>query len=325
MEFLYLLESIRNPVLDFIFGTVTHIGEETVFLVLAIFFFWCVSKREGYYILTVGLVGTVINQVLKLVFAIPRPWVKDPGFTVVDSAVKEATGYSFPSGHTQNVTGTFGSIGRYSKSTPVRIFTVVVIVLVAFSRMYLGVHTPLDVGVSLLIGAALTFLLYPVFKNEERFEKFMPIVIGISLLLAAVFMLYFPLFSKDAAHDATNLASGMKNAYTLTGCTVGLAIVYFIDSTFIKFDTGAAWYAQIVKLVLGLGGVLLIKSGLSAPLVSLFGNEYIARMIRYLLIVLFAGCVWPLTFKLFARMRIPALDRLGEKVCAIFTKKTDKA
>lgn len=320
MNFLYFLESIRNPVFDFIFSTITHIGEETVFLVLAIFFFWCVGKREGYYILVVGLVGTVINQMLKLIFAIPRPWVKDPSFTVVDSAVEEATGYSFPSGHTQNVTGTFGSIGRYSKRTSVRILTVSVILLVAFSRMYLGVHTPLDVGVSLVIGAALTFLLYPVFKNEERFEKFMPIVISASLLLTAAFMLYFPMFSASADHDAINLASGMKNAYTLTGCTVGLAIVYFVDSIFIKFDTGAAWYAQLIKLVLGLGGVLLIKSGLSAPLVALFGNEYIARMIRYLLIVLFAGIVWPLTFKLFARMRIPALDRFGEKVTSIFRK-----
>ena len=321
MNFLYFLESIRNPFFDFIFSTVTHIGEETVFLALAIFFFWCVGKREGYYILTVGLVGTVINQMLKLIFAIPRPWVKDPSFTVVDSAVEEATGYSFPSGHTQNVTGTFGSIGRYSKRTPVRILTVSVILLVAFSRMYLGVHTPLDVGVSLVIGAALTFSLYPVFKSEERFEKFMPMVIGISVIITAVFMLYFPLFSASADHDAINLASGMKNAYTLAGCTVGLAIVYFVDSTFIKFDTGAAWYAQLIKLVLGFGGVLLIKSGLSAPLVALFGNEYIARMIRYLLIVLFAGIVWPLTFKLFARMRIPALDRFGERVTSIFRKR----
>ncbi len=320
MNFLYLLEKIRNPFFDFIFSAITHIGEETVFLVVAIFFFWCVNKREGYYILTVGLVGTVINQLLKLIFAIPRPWVKDPSFTVVDSALKEATGYSFPSGHTQNVTGTFGSIGRYSKRTPVRIISVVIIVLVAFSRMYLGVHTPLDVGVSLLVGAALTFLLYPVFKNDERFEKFMPIVIGICLFITAILMLYFPLFASSADHDAVNLASGMKNAYTLTGCTVGLAIVYFIDSTFIKFDTGAAWYAQIIKLVLGLGGVILIKAGLSSPLVSLFGNEYIARMVRYLLIVLFAGAVWPLTFKLFARMRIPALDRFGDKVISLVCK-----
>ena len=320
MKFLYFLESIRNPVLDFILGAITHIGEETVFLAVAIFIFWCVSKREGYYILTVGLIGTVINQLLKLVFAIPRPWVKDPSFTVVESAVEEATGYSFPSGHTQNVTGTFGSIARYSKRTPVRIIAVTVILLVAFSRMYLGVHTPLDVGVSLLIGATLTFLLYPVFKNEERFEKFMPLVIGIGLVVTTVLMLYFPLFSTSAAHDATNLASGMKNAYTLTGCTVGLAIVYFVDSTFIKFDTGATWYAQIVKLALGLCGVLLLKSGLSAPLVALFGNEYLARMVRYLIVVLFAGIVWPLTFKLFAKMRIPALDRLGDKVVAVFKK-----
>ena len=324
MAFLYFLESIRNPVLDFIFSAITHIGEETVFLVLAIFFFWCVNKREGYYILIVGLVGTVINQMLKLIFAIPRPWVKDPSFTVVDSAVEEATGYSFPSGHTQNVTGTFGAIGRYSKRTPVRIFSVAVIVLVAFSRMYLGVHTPLDVGVSLLIGAALTFALYPLFKNEERFEKFMPVVVALSMLVTAALMLYLYLFADPSAHDATNLASGMKNAYTLTGCTVGLAIVYFVDSTFIKFDTGAAWYAQIVKLVLGLGGVLLIKSGLSAPLVSLFGNQYVARMIRYLLIVIFAGIVWPLTFKLFAKMHIPALDRFGERVCALFAKAFSK-
>ena len=68
MSFLYFLESIRNPVLDFFFSLITHIGEETVFLVVAIFFFWCVSKREGYYILTVGLVGTVANQLMKLAF-----------------------------------------------------------------------------------------------------------------------------------------------------------------------------------------------------------------------------------------------------------------
>ena len=155
MKFLYFLESIRNPVLDFIFSTVTHIGEETVFLAVAILFFWCVNKREGYYILVTGLIGTVVNQWLKLLVRIPRPWVKHPGFTVVESAVEEATGYSFPSGHTQNVAGTFGSIARFTRRNWLRIASLVIIVLVSLSRMYLGVHYPTDVLTSLCVGRCL--------------------------------------------------------------------------------------------------------------------------------------------------------------------------
>ena len=141
MQFLYLLESIRNPVFDFFFETVTHLGEETLFLVISILFFWCVNKREGYFILISGLFGTLVNQWLKLIFRIPRPWVIDPDFEVVGDAKTEATGYSFPSGHTQNVTTTFGAIATYRDGRARKLVCLAVIALVAFSRMYLGVHT----------------------------------------------------------------------------------------------------------------------------------------------------------------------------------------
>lgn len=320
MDFLYFLEDIRNPVLDAFFSTVTHLGEETFFLVLAILFFWCVNKREGYYILTVGLVGTVVNQVMKLAFRIPRPWVKDPGFTIVESARAEATGYSFPSGHTQNVAGTFGSIARYTASRVLRIVSITVVVLVSLSRMYLGVHTPLDVCVSLAIAAALTLLLYPIFKTEESFKRCMPFVVIGSVILSAFFVCY-TLFIPTDGMNVQNLASGMKNAFTLLGCTAGLVVVYAVDTKYTNFDTCAPWYMQIVKLLLGLGVVLLIKSGLSSPLVSLFGNEYIARCVRYFLIVTFVGCIWPLTFKCFAKTRVAFMDRFTEKLIAKFDKK----
>ena len=115
MPFLYFLRDIANPVLDFIFAIVTYLGDETAFLVVAIFVFWCVNKREGYYVLIVGLVGTVANQFMKLLFRVPRPWVLDPNFQIVEDAREAAGGYSFPSGHTQNVTGTFGSIAFFNK------------------------------------------------------------------------------------------------------------------------------------------------------------------------------------------------------------------
>ena len=170
MEFLKLLESIRNPFLDFLFLTVTHLGEELVFLALAIVIFWCVSKREGYYILITGLVGTVVNQSLKLICRVRRPWTY-PGFSAVEGAIGEATGYSFPSGHTQNVVGTLGGMARWTRRLWLRITLIVLAVLVAFSRMYLGVHTPLDVFVSLAVAAMLVFALYPLFKTEESFKR----------------------------------------------------------------------------------------------------------------------------------------------------------
>lgn len=309
MSFLYLLEKIRNPVLDAFFSVITHIGEETVFLVLALVFFWCVNKREGYYILISGLIGTVINQAAKLLFKIPRPWVRDPDFTIVESARAEAAGYSFPSGHTQNASGTFGAIGRCSKSAPVRIISICVIVLVAFSRMYLGVHTPLDICVSLVIGGILVFGLYPVFSSDERFAKFMPYLVAVSVLITVGLVLYVFLMS-DVGVDPHNLSSGRKNACTLLGCTLALVPVYILDRRYIKFETKAAWYAQIIKLAVGLAGVLAIKAGLSSPLVSLFGNEYIARGVRYFLTVMFAGTLWPMTFGFFSRLRIKFLDRL---------------
>ena len=95
MPFLYFLESIRGPVLDAFFALITHLGEETLFLVIAIVFFWCVNKREWYYILLTGLYGTLLNQTLKLAFRIERPYVRDPNFKFVGNANVEATGYSF--------------------------------------------------------------------------------------------------------------------------------------------------------------------------------------------------------------------------------------
>ena len=102
MEFLRFLEGLRTPFMDTLMSLITQLGDELFFMVFAITMFWCIDKRRGYYLLSVGFVGTVVNQFLKLVFRIPRPWVLDPNFTIVESAREAATGYSFPSGHTQN-------------------------------------------------------------------------------------------------------------------------------------------------------------------------------------------------------------------------------
>ena len=158
MAVLRLLEGLRTPFWDAVFGALTYLGDETLFMVVAMCMFWCVDKRRGYFLLYTGFLGTLANQFLKLLCCVPRPWLLDPQFTIVESARGAATGYSFPSGHTQNAVGTYGGIARTSRRRAVRVACVAVILLVAFSRLYLGVHTPLDVGVSLALGAALVLL-----------------------------------------------------------------------------------------------------------------------------------------------------------------------
>ncbi|MBQ9069794.1 MAG: phosphatase PAP2 family protein [Clostridia bacterium] len=317
MQFLYWLEKIRNPVFDFIFSAITHLGDETAFLTVAILIFWCINKRHGYFVLTSGLFGTVLNQAMKLLCKIPRPFVRDTSFTIVESAREGAGGYSFPSGHSQNAASTFGAIFLTTKKLWLKITCGVIAGLVMFSRMYLGVHTPWDVIAGASSAIVILLLLEDVFKKEELFNKVMPFFVGGLFLLTVGYFVYAMFFVELPAETLNNydaVLSGKKNACTLLGCSIGLILVYVLDRFVIKFDTKAPWYAQIIKLAVGLAVVLLIQNLLRSPFESLMGVY--GRIPRYFLMVAFAGAVWPLTFKYFAKMRIPALDRLGRKVAA---------
>ena len=302
MELLYALESIRTPFLDKLMGLVTNLGGEAVFIVAAIVVFWCLSKSCGYYMMTVGFAGTIINQFLKLWFRIPRPWVKDPNFTIVESARAEATGYSFPSGHTQNAFAVFGAPARFFKNTALRIVFIFLIALTAFSRMYVGVHTPLDVGVSLIVGTILVFVIYPFFRDMDKSPKKVYIIFGIFIVLAAAFVAFVELYDFPADIDAENYASGLKNAYMILFCAIGLMLTFFIDTKYVHFHTQPVWWAQIIKVVVGLAILLALKSVLKGPLLALFGGHSVANSVRYFIVILFAGIVWPMTFKFFAKL-----------------------
>ena len=295
MQVLYALEAIRTPFWDTVFSLITHLGEEMVFMVAALFVFWCVSKKQGYYLLAVGFAGTVLNQFLKLLCRIPRPWVLDSNFTIVESARAQATGYSFPSGHTQNAVGTFGGIARSTRRKWVRIVCLVIAVLVPFSRMYLGVHTPLDVGVAAVTAAVLVLALHPVMERSAARPGLMAAVIGVMLALAAGYLLFVSLYPFPADVDADNLAHGVENAWKLLGATAGLLAAWWLDLRFIRFDTRAVWYVQLIKLAGGLLLIMAIRPALKAPLAALLGPGP-GGAARYAVMVLFAGAVWPMTF-----------------------------
>ena len=302
MEVLYLLESIRTPIVTEFMSAATYLGSQFLFLGLAIVIFWCIGKRQAYFLFVVCLAGTVVSQWLKLIFCIPRPWVLDPNFSIVESAREMASGYSFPSGHTQAAVGAFGCIALTTKRRWVRVVCVIVILLVPFSRMYLGVHTPLDVGVAFLCAVALLAIFWPCFKSEERFRASMKPVFAVLCVLAIAFTLWVNLHAFPENVDMENLLDGMKNAWTLLGCTLGLAVSYLVDEKWLHFEVKAPLPGQILKVVLGLLLLLGVLQGLKMLFLAIAGGALWTNIIRYFLAVVFACCIWPATFPFFAKV-----------------------
>lgn len=297
MDILYALEKIRTPFWNGVMSAVTQLGGEVIFIVAAVVVFWCVSKWEGYYLMTIAFCGTVLNQFLKLICRVPRPWVRDPNFTIVESARAEATGYSFPSGHTQNAIGLFGGMARWGGRRWVRLGLTALALVIAFSRMYLGVHTPADVGVSLVLAAALVLGLYPLMRRAQEKPRYMGYVLAAMLVVSGAFVVFVEAYGFSADTDAENLASGIGNAWKMLGAVAGMTLAWLLDRRYIHFETQAVWWVQVIKVAVGMALLLAIKSGLKAPLLALLGHEGLAGGVRYFLLVLVAGAVWPLVFR----------------------------
>ena len=128
-------------------------------------------------------------------------------------------------------------------------------------------------------------------------------VIVTMLVTALAFLLYVELWQFPQDMDAHNLESGMKNAYTMMGCLVGVAAVYMADKTWLNFSVEAKWWVQIIKVAGGLALVLAVKEGLRVPLEWIL-PVYPARAVRYFLIVMTAGTLWPMSFQYLSKLGV---------------------
>ena len=302
MEFLKFLESIRTPFFDGFFSLITRFGEETLFIIIGILFLWCINKKQGYYLFFVGFSGLLINQFLKFTFRVPRPWVKDPSLTIVESAKEMAYGYSFPSGHTQVSVGLYGGMARLFKNKILRGVLIILVILIPFSRMYLGVHTPMDVITSVVIALLLVFAFYPIINNDFENVKKINILFAICFAASALYLVYILVGVSSLNVDAEELNKGIADAYKISGCLIGLWLSYNIDMKYLCYKTDAPVYAQIIKFATGLIILLLIKEGLKEPLLKLFNGNQVAGAIRYFVIVFFSATLWPMTFKLYKKI-----------------------
>jgi undecaprenyl-diphosphatase len=242
--------------------------------------------------------GTGVNQLVKAVCKVPRPWVRDPGLKAVESAIPAATGYSFPSGHTQSVIGLFGSLAVFVRKWWVTVISLVLILLTGFSRLYLGVHTPADVLCAFGIGLVIVFLMRWMASLEDEKPWITRVASVILIAISAALLLYAVI---DGSGEE-NMLHAAENGWKMLGASIGLSAAWELDKKVLRFETGAVWYVQIAKFLVGILGALAIQAGLKQPLLSLFSGSYVAHGVRYLLLTVFAGILYPLTFGWWAKL-----------------------
>ncbi len=297
MLLLQWLSALRTPFLDQTMLIITELGGETGFIAVIFVVLWCLNKDWGYQLFFSWGCGTGLNQFLKAACAVPRPWVADPTFSPVASAIPDAGGYSFPSGHTQSVFGLFGTLALLIRRRFATVTAAVLIALVAFSRMYLGVHTPWDILGSVAIGCAVLAVQTVLLRMRNKAASSW-IACGIFLTIAFGNLLFALLQGTPSNPEA---AHALENGWKLLGAAVGMAVAWQLDRTRIHFSVKAHWFAQILKLAVGLAVALGIKA-LKLPLHDLIGNTGIADCLRYLLLSLWAGLIYPITFRFWSKL-----------------------
>lgn len=297
---LYAIAGIRSPFLTSVFSVLTYLGHEMGFLVIAIVLVWCLNKKYGYRLLIIFMIGTFLQQILKATFMIPRPWVLDPNFDpfVVQSAKAAATGFSFPSGHTMTACLSLGALAMYFKKKWLYAVSAVLILLVAFSRMYLGVHTLLDVVVGLLLGVIVMAVFEGIFRgredNNRLMNTFMFIGLGLSVCLVIYLLLAKPGEGADASAVSTH-AEAVKDAAKLLGAAIGMVAGKLLDDAYTRFETETVWWKQIIKFWIGMAVIVGIWLGFKKILPA----NPIFDGIRYFLMSFVGIGIYPICFKKF--------------------------
>lgn len=281
VEILQAIQTIQSPLMDRVFGFITNLHHETVYVLILPLIYWLYDKRFGRYMFSVFVIGFWSNGALKGVFQTPRP---DPGQVRVILA-ETGGGYAFPSGHAQTPLVFWGAIAHHLQRRWFTWFTVVLVFLIGFSRLYIGVHWPLDVLGGWAIGLAVLWLMV---RSREFW-------IGARQGLALRVLLSF-LLPGAALGILALLGPVDEIAWVVVGAYGGLLLGSALEEEYVGFDPRAGTPLQhLVKIVIGLALVMAVKEGLKLVL----PDTGVGDLVRYWLVALASTLAAPWIFARF--------------------------
>ena len=292
LEFLKQLQAVRTRAgEDFFFG-VTLGGEGFWLMAVLGILFWVFGARLAYRAGFALATGDLITGALKSTFCVPRPWVRDVGILPTADAKWGAYGYSFPSGHVANTALLWGGVAAAVRTCWLWVPVLLWIGLVAFSRMYLGVHTPVDVMGSLVLAVPTVWAMGRLYDWTERNpSRAWRVLAGVVLVAVATWV-----FVRFKPMPEGSEAGFSKDAFRAVAALLGFSGAWFVERKWIRFDPARLGGYRIVAVGVGVCILSLMSSNvrrLLAPFLGGDGAAYVAAAANPVWIFV----VWPLLLK----------------------------
>lgn len=283
------LQSVSNPFLNGLMLVLTELGDDILFIAVAVLLYWCINKRYAFQFLSVYFAGQACVELIKATVARPRPFNYDGVVSIGD----KTHGYSFPSGHSHSISNISTQLSIKTKKWYVILVGAILTVIVMFTRIYLGQHFLTDTLVGCAIGVGVAFLVTYLFKFVGDKEEIIGyILFPIAIILALVFAF-------------TGIAN--KGMMVMFGTVSAFAIGYALEKKFVNYNVKSdKWWKYIVKVVIGVAVVFAIKEGFKAliplSLMSEGYGKYLVEMLvkefaRYFLLTFTAAFAMPALFK----------------------------
>ena len=306
IQYLLFLQNLREAtggVLNGAFELITKLGEASIVTLLAAFVYWCLDKREGIFLMLTFYYNRVVNGFLKITACVYRPWIRDARVLPVPEAMADATGYSFPSGHSANATSFFGGLAANKKYPKVfRWLLVILVLLVGFSRNYLGVHTPQDVIVSIVLAVVLLAVFRRLLDwvDAHPDKDWMILLGGVALCIALIVygsLKSYPMDYNAAGEVIVDPAKMPIDSFKNAGMGLGFILGWFLERRYIKFETDGQWYFRVLRYAVCIAIYELLKT-YAAPLLADVIPGGVGKAVEQFVLIFYITAAAPVIIKL---------------------------
>lgn len=280
LDFLILLENSRNGFLNKLFEAATMLGEHSVFVVIVAVLYFMIDKELAKKLLFITMISLNVNGIVKNFVKAPRPFASSK-ITCVRPGT--ATGYSFPSGHTQSFSTWSTALAYKFRRVWIAALSALGIILVAFSRMYLGAHYPRDVIAGAILGITLSIVFSIAYdKVKDKHVLYLASVIAM-IPFAIAFVIEADVHFKDF--------------YKFFGMLSGLCCASVFEEKCVKLSFDVPFWKKLVRVVIGIAVALLLKEGPGMIDIPSIRVSLIWDAVRYFVLIFAVMGLYPLGLK----------------------------